>query len=102
VLAGKDRLLQCAGRIEQWRVAADRDRFLERADVKPEIRPSGGVGIDDDVLHFGCPETRQLRADDIAAWDEPEKLIHASLVGHRFLVASYRSLFARQRDGGAR
>ena len=84
--------------IQQRRVSRDDDAFFERPDWQFHVGARGAVGNDDDVRLLDGTESLQLRADAIGARHEPQKLIRASRVGHRLLIAADRSLGARQRD----
>ena len=96
LLAGDDRLLQRARRVEQRRFAGHGHAFRHGANFELQVGAGGRVGVDQDVADLERPEPLHLAFDDVGAGLKAQKLIGAALVGTRS-ADSRRSCLAGSR-----
>src|SRR5205823_9694029 len=70
----------------------------QRAERELEIHTAGRVRVHDNVLLRRLTESRELRLDGVAAWDEPRELVRPPFVRHPLLDAANRAVGTRERD----
>jgi len=87
------------GRIDERRIAGDRDRFLQLADIELDVQRHELLGADADALVLEFLEARQFRRDGVDTGVHRRKVILAAFVGDR--ITARAVVLAEQRDGHA-